>query len=205
MSEPPEKTVGPVKKRRVSFHIAKAILQIHERKKLGRYCDYKSVARAHKMSPGGLRQAYCHFLQGKIDLGVMEDLAPQKRIDKREMHAKTLELVNRHMDVLLVHYEGAIQSAEKNLELKGTQKSRQLVANETLSVRHELVILSGQLSKLLHVREQAEEGYNSFLEEVNRTIEKPIKVKEGHPAPIDVQTHVITANDEQRAIEALSS
>lgn len=199
----PTETVSKVKKRKVSFAHAKAILDVHERKKVGHYCDYKSIAARYQISANGLRHVYCKFLKGEVDLGVIEDFTPERIIDKRAQHAKTLELVTRHMDLVLIHYEGAIFSGEDQIEQTGKKGYKKKKAREKIHERHELCFLSKELMKLMHMRKVAEDGYASFLEDRNPP-EKTITPKEGHPASIDVQTHVITANDEQRAIEALS-
>jgi len=206
-AEPPKNKGGRPKKRkpavpprrRVDYEIAKAILVVHERKKMSHYCGYKEIAEAHKLPIGTLKSAYCRWLKGEIDLGVVEASPGELKMDQRLQHSKTLELVNRHLSVLLKHYEQAIET-EENRARGRLNKLR------PLSQKGQLVFLSRELLKLIGMRTVTEKGYDSFLaaiEEARTLREKPVAQNPEHPAPIDVQMSITNANDEQRALEAL--
>jgi hypothetical protein len=193
------------KKRKVGFQLAQALLCVNERKKHNYHVDYKSVAARFQVSPEGLRVAYCQWKRGDIDLGIAEQTEAERAVDLRMQHVRTLELVNRHVALVLVHYEGALVAAEEHLRETGTgtRRGKKVTVVSPLDPRGELNFLSTKLARLLTLRAQSEEGYNSYLEALTpqRHVEKQINPQ--HPAPIDVQTHVITANDEQRGLEIL--
>lgn len=190
--------------RRVSFNIAQGILAVHERKKLGHYVSYKQIAERFGINANGLKQAFSHWKHGRVDLGIASPDPEHHRMDLRVQHEKTRDLVNRHHALLLIHYEGALYTAEDKLGTTGKGAHKRMTAGSALDPKGELTFLARELSKIIALRNQVEEGYNSALDELRPKAEKLAgKPNPDHPAPIDVQTHVITASDEQRAIAAL--
>lgn len=203
MSEENGKRLDFPKKRKVGFQIAQAILAVHERKKLGRMCNYKVIAARYNVSWDGLKNVYSKWLKGEIDLGIVAPSREDRAMDMREQHAKTLELCARHTALLLVHWEGAIYSAEDTLGVKGKGAHKRYVPKEKLRENEELSYLAREIRKLIELRTIAEKGYNSALEESQARRAPEKDVNPAHPAPIEVQTHVITTNDVQRALAAL--
>jgi hypothetical protein len=202
---PEEEVKAPTKRRKVGYALAQAILSIHERKKLSHYCNYAAVAARYDLSEATLKSAYSKWLHGHIDLGIVDMSPEEKAIDLRATHSKTLELVNRHLNLLLVHYERSIFD-EENATKKDGKGGR--TPTDKIGRHSPITFLSRELMKVLGLRAITEKGFDSFLAAIEEGRRKPgekqAKVPNpDHPAPIDVQTHVITATDEQRMIEAL--
>lgn len=197
-----EEDAPPKRKRRVSIELAQAIMCIHERKKISFHVDYEEVSTRFGVAHNTLKSAYSLWRKGLIDLGPVEQSPSDRALDLRMQHAKTLELVNRHLSLVLVHYEGAINTAERKVN-PPQGRGKPAVSTGKLTHRSELTFLSRELFKMLSLRRYSEDGYNSYLAELTPAKMPEKSINPDNPVPVDVQTKIIRVSNEQRALEAL--
>lgn len=196
-AEEEEPTIPPPKaKRKPGFKHKMALIEIIERKRLSDRVDYKAVAARHGLSQMVLRQLYSQWQRGMVDLGEPQS-AEEKQIDARVQHEKTLQLLKRYQAVILNGFEGLIFAAEDEAT-KGKPLAWKKLG---------LPSVVRELKEIMAIRKEAEKGYNAVLEEemmrqksVTPTLPAPVS-----PTTVDVQARVVSATDEQRAMEAFQN
>lgn len=188
-------TIEPPKaKRKPGFKHKMALIEIIERKRLSDRVDYKAVAARHGISNLVLRQLYSQWQRGLVDLGEPQS-QEEKQIDQRVQHERTLHLLKRYQALVVNGFEGLIYAAE-DAATKGKPS-----AWKTLG----LPAVVRELKAIMDIRKDAEKGYNAVLEEemTRRGVLK--SATPALPHTVDVQTRVVSATDEQRAMDAFTA
>lgn len=208
MSEENEQTeeetpAGP-RKRKVRLTLALAIQAVHARKQVGYHVDYRNIGIRFGCSSAVLRKAYCHWQQGKIDLGI--DATPlEKQIDERQQHERALDLVKRHKALILGQYECALFDAEdkcSKVAKAGKGRSADRVG-DFKEINGDLNFLRRELLGLIELGDRLDEGYNSFLEALRAGMHKEKPANPAIPIPAPAQTSIIRLDDRRRGLDAL--
>lgn len=181
------------RKRKINPRLKVQLCAVIERTRLTDRPDFKSIAARYGTTAGALRVLYHQWKRGEIDMGEPE--SPQEaKIDARVQHDRTIMLLRRVRVLNLDMLESMIYRAEDERgKAKGAMPSPETRASLRDAVR--------DLKYTMDLESQAEKGYLSILEELaaaQRRIEKPV-----NEATREVQTQIIHANDEERAMRAL--
>lgn len=179
------------KKRKIGFKLKMALLEIIERKRLSDRVDYKAVAHRHGLTAENMRQVYYQWKGGRVDLGDPET-AQEKQIDARVQHEKALLLIRRYKALVMNGFEAAILNAEDDTT-NGKKDSWKQVSP-----------ILRELKSLSEIQSIHEKGYASILEDFLAMRDRAEKQIGPMPASVATETQIIHANDEERALAALT-
>jgi hypothetical protein len=195
MSEPaPDAPAAPMQKpkRKIGFKQKMALLAVIERKRIGDRVDYKAIAARTGVPQGSIRQLYSQWTKGTIDLG--DPTTPEeKAIDARVQHERTIELLRRYKALILNGFEATLLDSEDDMTNGKPHgwKERGMPA------------ILRELKSVTDLETLHEKGYNSILDDAMAARNRETKALADSPVPIEVQTQVIHANDEEKAMAAL--
>lgn len=213
MSEPagaPETppAVKEKKKRKVSHTIALAILEVIERKKLDYQVNMRAIGAKYGMKPGNLRRTWFEYVHGGVDLGPVGK-PMEATMGDRENHELAREVIRRDLALTLRLYSGALYTAEdtavaKKLEVKKVPLRKNANPAGSASIMDDLAYFRRALEQLLRLQHVVDEGYNSFLSELesrSRPVEK--LANPGVPIPPATQAAINGADERSRILEQL--
>lgn len=196
-AQPPDNmpAVQPPKaKRKIGYRLKMALLEVIERKRLSDRVDYKAICARHGCRADMLRGIYMKWTRGEIDLG--DPTTPEEKVlDARMQHEKTRELLNRAHAMILVNFEGLLFQAE-DMATNGDPKAY---------VKNGLMGTIKDLRVILELKKDVDKGYNAIIDEVAADRRREEKQVHGTPVTQEVETKVITANDEEKALAALGA
>lgn len=190
--EAPEETPKrPKKKRKVSFRIKMALLDVIERKRIGSRVDYKAIGHRHRVPHMSLRKTYSEYARGWVDLGDPITVE-EKAIDARLQHEKTLQLVRRYKALLLTSFEAVLLEAEDKAS-----------NGNVMFWKKDMPFLLRELKDVTTIQSLHEKGYASILEDMMAMSQRQEKAVGGKVVD-QAETRVIHANDEAHALAVLS-
>jgi hypothetical protein len=185
---------APQKKRKVTWRVKLGLLEILERKRVCDRVDYKAVSRRHNVSEGGLRSVYCRYMKGEIDLG-MPDTPQEVEISLRMQHERTMGLLKRYHALVLDGMESLVLMSEDEMSHGKKMAWKTNGLPPTIN----------ELKKCMELRKLAEQGYNAILEEEMMKRRGEEKALSGSVIPPETRLALVTANDEERGLHALTA
>jgi hypothetical protein len=196
MPEDLPKTEQPPERKKVKpSHSSKmALLEVIERKKREDRVDYRTISQKHGVSCNSLRKLWVFFKRGQIDFGRPETLM-EKEVDARVQHERKMNLLRRHLELLLNVYEGQIFKAGDAVVKKNAVQAYEKVGLQ--KILRELKTLSDLIGV-------TEKGYLAIIDEYNAAHAAQEKQATARPV-MDVETKVSSATDEHRALQALGT
>lgn len=194
VQEKKEETPAPVPRRKIGYKQKIALLEVIERKRLGDQVNYKAIALRTGVPVLYLRQLWMLYKNGGIDMG--DPTTPEeKQIDSRMQHEKMLLMLRRYKSLLLNGFEATLIEAE-DLMASGNRAGW-----KESGLPHVLK----ELKAVTEVQTMHEKGYASILEEYMALQQRAEKQLNGNQVTAEVETKVVHANDEEKALGALKN
>lgn len=193
----PEIPVEPTAKKgkakaRTSFANVMALIEVHERRRVGNRPNYKTIAARH-----GLKSwQYLKFLDAELRAGRL-DLGEPQTVQEREFDAtmqreKKVALLRRYEALLLTAFEGLLFRAEDEMTEGDSLAFQKL----------ELPKVVRELKETQVLREKAEKLHSRLLQEAG--IEKVVKGSMLPQMPDNAGTRLASMSDDALALEAFA-
>jgi hypothetical protein len=180
----------PEKKRKPTFEMKMALLQVIERKQLSERVGYQEIANRCGVNADSLKQLMVLYRRGLVDLGQPE--TPEEvALDARNQHERTLRLVAKANLLFLDQLEHQLISADR------CTKKKQRPVNQMKAIPG----IIRNIAAIIALKHKQEEGYSALL---NDMLERRRREEKSMGIPAETSTQIIGANDSQKAIHALT-
>lgn len=180
----------PERKRKPSFEMKMALLQVIERKQLSERVGYREIANRCGVNIDSLKQVMVLYRRGLVDLGLPE--TPEEvALDARNQHERTLRLVAKTNLLFLDQLEHQLISADRC-----NQKKKRPV-----NPMKAIPSIIRNIAAITALKRKQEEGYSALL---NDMLERRRREEKSMGIAPETSTQIIGANDTQKALHALT-
>lgn len=174
-------------------NLRKAVIEIYRRKQKTNNPNYREVAEKYGVGVATLREYWCRYTKGRLDIGIPE-LAIKKEREPRLVHEKQLTLLRRAQAMLVASIDEALLKVERE-----TMKRRSAKIVRARMKEYGAMEMFRSLDTVCRMISASEKGYLAMLDEYRDKLRAAEKAAMG----TEVHATVEQMSESEMAAKAL--